>query len=59
MTATAVFGGVDALKLRSSLTLFAHAGGGAIFEAALTGWFGSADQRTVELLQQSSFSRNG
>ena len=49
-TATQVFGEVDAMKLRSSLTLFSHAGGGPIFEAALERWFGSSDRRTVELL---------
>ena len=33
--AEAVFGSVDAKKLRSSLTLFMRAGGGELFEAAL------------------------
>ena len=33
--AEAVFGSVDAKKLRSSLTLFMRAGGGPLFEAAL------------------------
>lgn len=46
-----VFGNVDALKLRSSLTLFLRAGGGALFEAALQRWFsGQADKRTNQLL---------
>lgn len=45
-----VFGDVDAMKLRSSLTLFALAGGGPIFEAAVVRWFGSMDERTEELL---------
>ena len=35
-----IFGHVDALKLRSSLTLFAAAGGPSIFTAALDRWFG-------------------
>lgn len=40
--AETVFGGIDAIKLRSSLTLFAQAGGGAAFTAALDRWFDSA-----------------
>ena len=51
-TAESIFGPVDALKLRSSLTLFACAGGGPIFAAALERWFGGgADLKTVELLE--------
>ena len=47
-----VFGSVDAMKLRSSLTLFMRAGGGLLFEAALERWFsGQADERTDELLR--------
>ncbi|WP_326490674.1 DUF1810 family protein [Sphingobium sufflavum] len=34
-----VFGSMDALKLRSSLTLFVLAGGRSLFEAALERWF--------------------
>ncbi len=49
-TAVEVFGDVDAMKLQSSLTLFALAGGGAIFEAALARWFGGPDPRTMEML---------
>lgn len=50
-TAEAVFGSVDAVKLRSSLTLFIAAGGGLVFEAALKRWFsGEADQATLRLL---------
>ncbi|GAC1575492.1 MAG: DUF1810 domain-containing protein [Sphingomicrobium sp.] len=46
-----VFGRVDAMKLRSSLTLFMRAGGETLFEAALQRWFsGQADERTDELL---------
>ena len=51
-SATEVFGEIDAIKLRSSLTLFWQAGGGAIFEAALMRWSGSPDPRTLELLRQ-------
>ncbi|MES2445179.1 MAG: DUF1810 domain-containing protein [Pseudomonadota bacterium] len=51
-SAEQVFGAVDAMKLRSSLTLFAAAGGGALFEAAIARWFGSADPQTLALLGQ-------
>lgn len=47
-----VFGEVDAMKLRSSLSLFALVGGGPIFDAALTRWFGSIDEKTMELIAQ-------
>lgn len=51
-TASAVFGEVDAMKLKSSLTLFAEAGGDAIFCAALERWFGyERDERTLSLLK--------
>jgi uncharacterized protein (DUF1810 family) len=47
--AVAVFGEVDAVKLRSSLTLFEAASGNALFGAALSRWFGGErDQRTLE-----------
>lgn len=50
-----VFGNVDAIKLRSSLTLFLRAGGGSIFEAALQRWFSSqADDRTDHLLARDA-----
>ena len=50
--ARAVFGSVDAVKLRSSLTLFEAAGGGAAFAAALERWFaGERDPATLELLR--------
>lgn len=38
--AEGVFGGIDALKLRSSLTLFEAVGGGAAFAEALERWYG-------------------
>ena len=52
-TAAAVFGDVDAAKLRSSLTLFATAAPDErLFAAALERWFdGQADERTLGLLQ--------
>lgn len=47
----AVFGTVDAIKLRSSLTLFVIASGERLFEAALERWFGGErDERTLALL---------
>ncbi len=50
-SADAVFGAVDAAKLRSSLTLFAAAGGGADVDAALARWFaGEADPATLARL---------
>ena len=49
--AVAVFGDVDAVKLRSSLTLFEAVGAGALVGAALDRWFGGQrDERTAELL---------
>jgi uncharacterized protein (DUF1810 family) len=47
-----VFGPIDALKLRSSLTLFDAAGGGPQFAAALDRWFGGGDAKTLILLQR-------
>ncbi|KKC23804.1 DUF1810 domain-containing protein [Sphingomonas sp. SRS2] len=53
-TAETVFGEIDALKLRSSLTLFAAAGGGRLFEAALDRWFdGRHDEATRALLERA------
>jgi uncharacterized protein (DUF1810 family) len=50
-TASAVFGEVDALKLRSSLTLFAAATVEPLFSAALQRWFANEpDERTLLLL---------
>ena len=50
-TAEIVFGGIDAIKLRSSLTLFAEASGEPLFDAALERWFdGDRDPRTMAML---------
>lgn len=50
-TAKAVFGTVDAMKLRSSFTLFAEASSTALFEAAIDRWFaGEKDEATLDLL---------
>jgi len=49
--AAAVFGGIDAIKLRSSLTLFAEASDEPLFRAALDRWFnGDSDPATLRLL---------
>lgn len=54
MTAESVFGGIDAIKLRSSLTLFIEAGAGPLFSAALERWFdGQKDDMTLRLLGRS------
>jgi uncharacterized protein (DUF1810 family) len=51
VTAEAVFGDIDTVKLRSSLTLFDAAGGGPLFAAALDRWFGGErDEATLRLL---------
>ncbi len=50
LTAVEVFGEVDAVKLRSSLTLFAQAGGEALFQAMLERWCGAPDPATLALL---------
>ncbi|MBB4859434.1 uncharacterized protein (DUF1810 family) [Novosphingobium chloroacetimidivorans] len=47
-SAERVFGAVDAMKLRSSLTLFEAAG--APFGPTIERWFGKRDARTLELL---------
>lgn len=50
-TADAVFGGIDATKLRSSLTLFREAGCTPLCGAALERWFdGVADPATLDIL---------
>ena len=58
-TAERVFGGVDAMKLRSSLTLFARAGDNALFREAIERWFSAPDERTIEILAQQSSPAEG
>ena len=54
-SAEAVLGPIDAMKLRSSLTLFAAASGGGAFDAALQRWFdGSPDAQTLILLEREA-----
>ncbi len=52
--AETVFGPIDAVKLRSSLTLFEAANGGAPFAQALERWYGERDPATLALLGISS-----
>ncbi|BBF68823.1 hypothetical protein SBA_ch1_10230 [Sphingomonas bisphenolicum] len=53
--AVAILGDVDAIKLRSSLTLFEAAGGGDLFSAALDRWFGGVrDDGTLTILARIS-----
>jgi uncharacterized protein (DUF1810 family) len=53
-TAIKVFGQIDAIKLRSCLTLFIEAGAGRSFEAALERWFnGEPDPVTLQILKAS------
>jgi uncharacterized protein (DUF1810 family) len=52
-TAESVFGNVDAMKLRSSLTLFEAAGADPLFAAAIDRWFGGRrDEATLRLLRE-------
>ncbi|KTR82983.1 calpastatin [Novosphingobium barchaimii] len=51
-TAERVFGTIDAMKLRSSLTLFEAAG--ADFGGTIDRWFGDRDSQTLALLQNTS-----
>lgn len=53
-TADTVLGSIDAIKLRSSLTLFAAAGGGAPFSEAIDKWFqGRLDDQTTRILAEA------
>jgi len=54
-TAEDVFGGIDAMKLRSSMTLFRHAAPGeAVFSSVLSQYFdGVPDLATERLISQS------
>ena len=51
--AEAMLGGIDALKLRSSLTLFERAGAGERVRAALAAFFDGPDDATLRLLGDS------
>ena len=53
-TVETLFGGIDAIKLRSSLTLFIAAEAGPLFDAVLSRWFGEADTVTLDLLRRQA-----
>lgn len=54
-SATEIFGSQDAVKLRSSLTLFQLAGGGRRFGKCLNRYFdGKPDRRTLEMLRRDA-----
>ena len=52
-TAIEILGDVDAMKLRSSLTLFEIASGDALFAETLEPFFGSPDEATLQLLDRA------
>ena len=52
-SAVEILGDVDAMKLRSSLTLFEIASGDALFAETLESFFGSPDEATLQLLDRS------
>ena len=47
-----ILGEMDAVKLRSSLTLFEAVSGDPLFAAALGAFFNSSDSETLRLLKQ-------
>jgi uncharacterized protein (DUF1810 family) len=48
-----VAGTIDAMKLKSPLTMFAEASGAPIFDAAIDRWRGSEkDEATLKLIDQ-------
>jgi uncharacterized protein (DUF1810 family) len=49
----AVFGQIDAQKLRSSLTLFFRASNEPLFSATLARWCGREDPQTIETLRET------
>lgn len=50
--AEAILGGIDAMKLRSSLTLFEAASGDGLFAETLQAFFEGPDPATLQLLQR-------
>lgn len=50
--AVAILGNMDAMKLRSSLTLFESASGDPLFERAINVFFGGPDPASLELLEK-------
>jgi uncharacterized protein (DUF1810 family) len=52
-SADEILGSVDAMKLRSSLTLFENASGDPLLAAAIEAFFDGPDQATLSLLKRS------
>ena len=52
-SAEEILGDVDAMKLRSSLTLFENASGDPLFAEALEAFFDGPDQATLQLLHRN------
>jgi uncharacterized protein (DUF1810 family) len=52
-TVVQILGEMDAMKLRSSLTLFETASGDPSFAEALSAFFGEPDQATIQLLRRA------
>ena len=50
--AAEIFGDVDAMKLRSSLTLFEAASGDPLLEEDLKSFFGRPDEATLQILKR-------
>ncbi len=48
-----IMGGIDAVKLRSSLTLFEAVSGDPLFATVLNGFFDGPDAETLRLLKQA------
>ena len=51
--AAEIFGDVDAMKLRSSLTLFEAASGDPVMAETLRAFFGGPDEATLRILKRS------
>jgi uncharacterized protein (DUF1810 family) len=51
--AAGIFGEIDAIKLRSSLTLFAAVSGDPLFADALAEFFDAPDPETLRLLEEA------
>jgi len=57
-SADEVFGQIDAMKLRSSMTLFDHLQANSVFRSVLEQFFhGQRDQKTLALLESASSSQ--
>jgi uncharacterized protein (DUF1810 family) len=52
-TAAEILGDVDALKLKSSLTLFENASGDPLFAETLQAFFGEPDRATLHILNRT------